>query len=113
MEGSIGIAALYGHRDRLAEGIASGKWQVASGKWKVTVATEMNGKRRNCFAWYAWEMSPFGDDCYDKQSARGLALYGPTRFARTFRLIDDDCTLISGFHYWAVALPLRDVHLPT
>jgi hypothetical protein len=85
MEGSIGIAALYGHRDRLAEGIASGKWQVASGKWKVTVATEMNGKRRNCFAWYAWEMSPFGDDC----------------------------TLISGFHYWAVALPLRDVHLPT
>jgi hypothetical protein len=35
MEGSIGIAALYGHRERLAEGIASGKWKVESGKWKV------------------------------------------------------------------------------
>jgi hypothetical protein len=60
---------------------ASGKWKVESGKWKVTLATEMHGKHEkhekhgNCFAWYAWEMSPFGDDCYDKQSARGLASY--------------------------------------
>ena len=49
------------------QGVASGKWQAASGKWKVTVATEIHGKHGNCFAGYAWEMSPSGDDCYDKQ----------------------------------------------
>jgi hypothetical protein len=77
MEGSIGIAALYGHRERLAEGIASGKWKVESGKWKVesgkwkvTLATEMHGKHEkhgNCFAGYGREIYPFGDD-YPRQT---------------------------------------------